>query len=244
MLLDFQDVNNSATITSHMFIDFREISKMSRMDVTFPPSSRPPMSLPSISIASIVIGFISFSFTLAIWLHAFWESFLTIGQAPSQLQDALSTLRQALYEEREYLKRKRKLGDSRLDSKVQSIYDMGGPTKVINEAVKDLIRDFKRYERPFLYSPHDGREKELEWSFDCTQQHYRSDFVHRVLWLRSKGGIESIAEKLNKIQTRRIAVEVTEARFMLADVMGLVRDNAYRIQLIEERLQMSRIGNE
>ena len=45
-----------------------------------------------------------------------------------------------------------------------------------------------------------------------------------------------------KIQTRRIAVETTESRFMLADVIGLVRDNERRLSAIEERLQMSRIG--
>ena len=129
-----------------------------------------------------------------------------------------------------------------MDSKVRELYSEGGPTKVINEAVKDLIRDFKRYERPFLYSPHEGREKELEWSFDATQQRYNSDFAHRVLWLRCKGGIESIAEKLQKIQTRRIAVEVTETRFMLSDMMGMVREYGHRIQAIEETLQMSRIG--
>lgn len=202
------------------------------------------MALPSISLALIIIGFISFSFTLAIWIHAFWESFVTIGQAPNRLQDALSTLRQALYEEREYLKRKRRIGEGRIGPKVKALYSEGGPTKVINDAVKDLIKDFKRYERPFLYSPHEGREKELEWSFDATQQHYNSDFAHRGLWLRSKSGIASIAEKLQKIQTRRIAVEVTETRFMLSDMMGIVREYGHRLHAIEERLQMSRIGQE
>ncbi len=105
-----------------------------------------------------------------------------------------------------------------------------------------MIRDFKNYERPFLDTDHEGKEKELEWSFDATQQHYRCDFFHRLLWLRSKGGIESIADKLNKVQTRRIAVETTETRFMLADVMGLVRDNERRLGAIEHRLQMSQIG--
>ena len=38
------------------------------------------MALQSISVASIVIGFISFSFTLAIWLHAFWDAFITVGE--------------------------------------------------------------------------------------------------------------------------------------------------------------------
>ncbi|KAH7317573.1 hypothetical protein BKA65DRAFT_104512 [Rhexocercosporidium sp. MPI-PUGE-AT-0058] len=201
-------------------------------------------ALPSISIASIGIGFISFGFTLAIWIHAFWGAFLTVTGAPSQLRDAFSTLRQSLYEEREYLKRKRRRekGTQEKDSKAKLLYNEGGSTKVINDAVKDLIYDFKRYEFPFLETHHTGREKELEWSFDATQQQYKCDFFHRLLWLRSKGGIESIAEKLQKIQTRRIAVETTESRFMLADVMGLVRDNERRLSAIEERLQMSRIG--
>lgn len=203
--------------------------------------------LAPISLASITIGFISFSFTLAIWLHAFWESFLTLGQAPSQLQDSLSTLRQALYEEREYLKRKRRTGISTSEglstSKNRStIYYEGGPTKVINDAVKDLIREFKSYERPFLETEHTGREKELEWSFDATQQYYKCDFWHRVLWLRTKGGVESISEKLQKIQTRRIAVEVTEMHFQMGDLMGLVREQEGRIRGIEQRLQMSRVG--
>ncbi|KUJ14335.1 uncharacterized protein LY89DRAFT_136013 [Mollisia scopiformis] len=205
------------------------------------------VALAPVSVASIVIGFISFSFTLAIWLHAFWESFVTIGQAPEQLQDALSTLRQALYEEREYLKRKRRRGNDKEEGRSSSknrptIYYEGGPTKVINDAVKDLIREFKAYERPFLETEHTGREKELEWSFDATQQYYKSDFVHRVLWLRSKGGVETIAEKLQKIQTRRIAVEVTEMHFQMSDMMGLVRDQEGRLRAIEERLQMSRVG--
>lgn len=113
---------------------------------------------------------------------------------------------------------------------------------MINDAVKDLIRDFKAYERPFLETEHTGREKELEWSFDATQQYYRCDVFHRVLWLRSKGGVQSIAEKLQKIQTRRIAVEVTEMHFQASDMMGMVRGYEDRLRAIEERLQMSRVG--
>lgn len=70
---------------------------------------------------------------------------------------------------------------------------------VINDAVKDLRYDFKRYEFSFLETHHTGREKALDWSFDATQQQYRCDFYHRLLWLRSKEGIESIAEKLQKV---------------------------------------------
>lgn len=132
-----------------------------------------------------------------------------------------------------------------------NLYIEGGPDRVINDAVKDLIRDFKGYERPFLRLPEGtrgrskhGEEKELEWSFDASQQYYQCDFVHRLMWLRVKGGINSISEKLQRIQTRRIAVEVTETRFMIGDLMGLVRETEGRVGRIEERLLMSRVGEE
>ena len=52
----------------------------------------------------------------------------------------------------------------------------------------------------------------------------------------------NIAVKLQWLQTRRIAVEVTEAHFMMADMMGEVRDCEERLEGIERRLQMSKIG--
>jgi hypothetical protein len=40
--------------------------------------------LASVSVASIAVGFISFSFTLAIWLHAFWDgNYLLFPLKPS-----------------------------------------------------------------------------------------------------------------------------------------------------------------
>jgi hypothetical protein len=196
--------------------------------------------LAPISLAATIIGFISFSFTLAIWLHAFWDAFLTLGSAPHEIKDALSTLRQSLYEEREYLKRKRRRGSG--NSKGKTLYAEGAPTKVINDAVKDLIREFKGYEAPFLYSPHSGREKELEWSFDATQEYYGNNLLHRLMWLGRKAGVRNIATKLQWIQTRRIAMEVTEMHFLMSDTMGMVRDCTDRLSAIEHRLQMSQIG--
>lgn len=66
-------------------------------------------------------------------------------------------------------------------------------------------------ERPFLVPLHDRlREKELEWSYDATQHKYSCDLPHRIYWLRNKDKILNISERLDTIQTRRIAVEVTE----------------------------------
>ena len=181
------------------------------------------------------------------WLHAFWDAFMTLGSAPNQIQDVLSVLRQGLYEEREYLKRKRRRGESTShqdphNSKIKNLYYEGGPTRVINDAVKDLIKEFKEYEKSFLVTPHEGREKELEWSFDATQQYYKCDFWHRCLWLRARGHISNIANRLEKAQIRRIAQETTEMQIMMRDTMGMVREYEGRLRAIEERLQMSRIG--
>ena len=113
---------------------------------------------------------------------------------------------------------------------------------MINDAIKDLIKEFKEYEKPFLVTPHEGREKELEWSFDATQQYYKCDFWHRCLWLRARGHISNIANRLEKAQIRRIAQEATETQIMMRDMMGMVREYEERLRAIEERLQMSRIG--
>ena len=49
----------------------------------------------------------------------------------------------------------------------------------MNDALKDLIAQFKEYEAPFLITAHSGREKELEWSFDATQHQYICDLPRR-----------------------------------------------------------------
>ena len=93
-----------------------------------------------------------------------------------------------------------------------------------------------------MIARHEGKEKDLEWSFDVTQRFYRRDLPHKLRWLRLKSGVTNIAIKLQCLQTRRIAVEVTEGHFMLADVMGVVRDLDDGLTAIERRLQMSKIG--
>lgn len=201
-------------------------------------------NLPAISIASITIGFISFGLTVAIWLNAFWQAFLTIAHAQSQIQDELSVLRQRLYEEAEYLrkirhrhKRPRREGHRARND----IYGDSGPVRVISDAVKDLMQDFKHYEHPFLVIP--GRtdenrgEKDLEWSFDATRQCYQCDLPRRLIWLRFRGGVTDISTKLERIQTHRAAIEATECRFIMMDTMSLVRDCEERLIDMDNRMR-------
>ena len=229
-------------------------------------------SLPPLSIASVVIGFISFSLTLAIWLHSFWEAFLVVGSADPQIRDALSLLRQRLYEELEYLRRMRRRGRDRErrpskrhrhnhshsysyggdESKEEGMYSDCGPVRVLLDAIKDLIQEFKRCEAPFLVIPGkaDGRtEKDLEWSFVATRDCYYSDLPRRLMWLRTKGSITGISDKLQRLQVHRAAVEASECRLMVADTMGLVRDCERMlgrmedsIRGIEDRLMGAQIG--
>jgi len=198
----------------------------------------------SMNIASAIVGFISFSLTVLIWAHSFWDAFLSLISAPREVQDQLSVLRQVLYEEYNYMKQKRSRETSR-SRKSDLYYDSGGPTKIIFTSVKDLVADFKHYEHPFLIVPeqHEGtEEKDLDWSFDVQKRYYRCGFWQRILWLKTKGAIQGIAVKLDWIQTRRIAIEVTEGRGLIGDVMGIVRGCEDRLTAVEERLQMSRVG--
>lgn len=200
--------------------------------------------LPRISVASVIIGFISFGLTLAIWLNSFWQAFLTVAHAHSQIQDELSVLRQRLYEEAEYLRRIRhRQRRPRRDShRARSdVYGDSGPVRVMSEAVKDLMRDFKRYEHPFLVIPgrtnEDRGEKDLEWSFDATRQSYQCDLPRRLIWLRFRGGVTGISTRLEHIQTHRAAVESTECRLMIMDTMSLVRDCEDRLVDMDDRLR-------
>ncbi|KAK9423813.1 putative Prion-inhibition and propagation HeLo domain-containing protein [Seiridium unicorne] len=215
-------------------------------------------ALPSISIASITIGFISFGLTLAIWLNAFWQAFLTVAHAPTQIQDELSVLRQQLYEEAEYLRRlrrrERRPSMRHRDSHraKRDVYGDSGPVRVLSDAVKDLMHDFKVYEHPFLVIPgrtdEDRGEKDLEWSFDAMRQNYQCDLPRRLIWLRFRGSVTNIATKLERIQTHRAAIESTECRLLMIDCMGLVRecqdrmlDLDDRMRVIEDRLLGARV---
>lgn len=223
---------------------------------------------PAISLTSTIIGFISFGLTILIWLHSFWNAFQTVAGAHRQIQDELSLLRQRLYEEAEYLRMLRRrerpkssdrYGRSRdrdwdRDEKgggggyhssgrpKKDIYNDGGPIRVLWDAVKDLIKDFKTYEHPFLVIPgqtdEEGGEKELEWSYGALRQNYQCDLPRRLVWLKYRSHITDVSTRLEKIQTHRAAIESTRARLLIIDAMGLVRDCNERIMDVEDRVRV------
>lgn len=61
-----------------------------------------------LSMVSTTIGFVSFAFTLGTFFKLFWSNLGTFGEAPQEIQDFLSNLKQGLMEERRHLRKARK----------------------------------------------------------------------------------------------------------------------------------------
>lgn len=226
---------------------------------------------PVMGLVSTIIGFVSFALTILIWLHSFWNAFQTVAGARSQIQDELSLLRQRLYEEAEYLRMLRRRErppserhrsedkyrggrDRDADEKgggahdrvrgqpKKDIYHDGGPIRVLWDAVKDLIKDFKMYEQPFLVIPGhtdtEKGEKELEWSYGALRQNYQCDLPQRLIWLKYRHHVTDVSTRLEKIQTHRAAIEATRGRLLITDTMGLVRECHERVMDVEDRVRV------
>lgn len=73
------------------------------MGVTISHTAYAPLSLISASI-----GFVSFAFTLGTFLKVFWTNLGTFGNAPQEINDILSSLKQGLLEQRRHLRRTRR----------------------------------------------------------------------------------------------------------------------------------------
>ena len=171
--------------------------------------------LAPISYASSIIGFCSFAFTLLTLLRVSWGAILTIFAAPREAKDYFDNLRQELYELREDLRRTRKRHkqEDKHEPKSSKSSMETGSLRVLNDTVKHLQRDFKRLERPFLQETRDD-----DGDIDSAWTHYtvytakinycNMDLRRRITWLRSKSEANSIAERVNRIQTRRIASEI------------------------------------
>jgi hypothetical protein len=95
------------------------------------------VSMTPLAYASSIIGIISFIFTLSIFANTYSEAWDTVLSAPHQIRDYLGNLRQELYEEKEALKRARSRPH-------------GYSLKILDDSIKDLLREFRRIERPFL----------------------------------------------------------------------------------------------
>ncbi|MCJ1304506.1 hypothetical protein MMC08_007319 [Hypocenomyce scalaris] len=168
----------------------------------------------TLSTASSVIGFISFGFTLLIWTNIFWTAFTTLWAAPEEISLYLANLKQELYEERECLKKSRRRQKSGVGwgGKISRTHVDPQPEKVLNDTVKSLIREFKRLERPFLEDYAVDRDMDLDRADASLRSDYKDmDLGRRIIWLRSKSDVVRLAQRVERVQMRRIARETTDA---------------------------------
>lgn len=111
------------------------------------------------------------------------------------------------------------------------------------QTIRDLWRQFKGLERPFLVSSgaraeaiHRGgtwveddllnektlrEDLEMHGEMDSTANYsalYQCDFVHRFIWWQTKGDVLKLAEKVQAVMLRRMEREVTCCRMMLKQV--------------------------
>ena len=109
-------------------------------------------------LTSGIIGFVSFAFTLGTFVRVLWTNFETLGDAEHEVHTYLTNLRTELLEERANLRVMKKMckkhhrmihrGDGfRMDSGVE-LDDV--TLKTMSDAVRNLIKQFRNIEKPFL----------------------------------------------------------------------------------------------
>lgn len=102
-------------------------------------------------------------------------------------------------------------------------------------AVKHMLRSFKIIEKPFildtrgernhpyLYSPRQNpfaaekgfasaREREEDIDDYYNTEYCEPSLYQRLIWIRRRGSVLAMFEKLSRVQTRRIARTTTEIR--------------------------------
>lgn len=82
----------------------------------------------------------------------------------------------------------------------------------MNDTVKTLIREFKRLERPFLEDYAVDRDMDMDRADDSLRSDYKTmDLGRRIISLRSKSDVLQLADRVERVQMRRIARETTDA---------------------------------
>ncbi|EKG18490.1 hypothetical protein MPH_04292 [Macrophomina phaseolina MS6] len=218
--------------------------------------------LSPISFVSTIFGFIGFAITIATFLRVTWENIQTFLGAATQISDLLGNLKQGLYEERAHLRKVRRwqrrrgsfqggprsgpdadkhekwFGHGYLDMK--DMHDDDQSTRVLREAIRNMIRDFRYLEQPFLRDDVESRYRDPHvrngegYAPSDDEEYYKTEYRttgirERWLWLNRKGSVVDMMAQLSRLETRRIAKEVGEACLI---VRGMERD----FQVMDDRI--------
>ena len=141
----------------------------------------------------------------------FWESIVTMWSAHKEIRSLLDNLRTELYGERAYFKDAIKQAKSKSKTARQAVEVT--PLSILNDSIKNIMREFRRMEEPFLDNTPDGDDLDIEKSGRVSLRgtYAPMDFWRRYLWLQQKSDFVEIANQVTRIQARRIAFETSHA---------------------------------
>ncbi|KAI4162203.1 MAG: hypothetical protein LQ342_004223 [Letrouitia transgressa] len=166
--------------------------------------------MPSIFVASAIVGFTSFAFTFFTFLRVFWESILTMWNAHHEIRPVMDNLRTELYGERAYFKNALKQARSKSKSSTRYAPEIQ-PLAILNDGIKDLMREFRELEEPFLDRPEEAEDLDIEKSgrVSLRGNYAPMDLRRRFTWLHKKDNVVNLGTMTNRIQSRRIAYETS-----------------------------------
>ncbi|KAL8927464.1 MAG: hypothetical protein Q9208_002269 [Pyrenodesmia sp. 3 TL-2023] len=195
-----------------------------------------------ISQASTIVGFISFAFTVFTFLRVFWDSIQTMWSAPKELRQLLDNLRTELYGERAYFKNAIKQARSKSSSSVRGLEEIT-PLSILNDSIREMMRDFQEMEAPFLNDTRDTNELDMEKSGKVSLRgdYARMDLRRRYIWLQTQSDFLSVATQVTRIQARRIAYETSNTLSCAREVQKRVQDLDGRIYALEEHFLGERL---
>ncbi|KAL8631288.1 hypothetical protein Q9189_002971 [Teloschistes chrysophthalmus] len=181
--------------------------------------------LPPISYASIIVGFISFIVTFITFLRVFWSSLQTMYAAPRQAPQTLDNLRTELYGERAYFKNAIKQARSKRNPEREAPEIT--PLSILNDSIKNMMRDFRELEAPFLVQEEGANDLDIEKNgkVSLRGRYGRMGWRRRVVWLHTKDDFVTMANQVTRIQARRIAYETSNTLSA-----GIAADEKYRME--------------
>ena len=128
----------------------------------------------------------------------------------------MDNLRIEIHNERTYFKAalRRSRSKSRENRKLRDDIE---PLRVLNHSVGRVHREFKKLEAPFLETTPEEEDRDIEKSVDgsVAGDYAPMTLPRRWRWMRSKSEIISIADQVNRIQTQRIACDLSNVLLLV-----------------------------
>ncbi|KAI4148745.1 MAG: hypothetical protein L6R39_002702 [Caloplaca ligustica] len=130
--------------------------------------------------------------------------------AAIEVRQLLDNVRTELYGERAYFKNAIKQARSKSKSATRETPEIA-PLSILNDSIKEMMRDFRKVEEPFLNVVEDAQDLDIEKSgrVSLRGNYARMDFRRRYIWLQSKPDFLSLANQVTRTQARRIAYETS-----------------------------------